>query len=351
MQKLNNPSDPVEKWLSRLAPSSKNIQGFILKKVCKDLETTPGELLELAKTDVNNFLDTVQNYILNLNDISGKYRRLIYATITSFCMHNRIPVPKDPSFHIEGKPKTVKRITPELMRKIFMELSLRDKSIVAVLFSSLMGVGELENFNLYGWQQLRPQLETNIHPIRIEIIGRKRNYDPFYTFISQEACDLLREYLRIHGEPTEGEPIWITSEGKPIQKFHIQENWINTIRCLGLIPKKKGKIGERYGYNLHAVRSLGRTMWHRSGADLTAAEFVMGHKVDKYNYDRLFNLDPDYTKKEYLKAEPYLTILKTPTPSEETQKELDDYKKKMQEMERRLEQMETIFMKRVRVEE
>jgi hypothetical protein len=83
-------------------------------------------------------------------------------------------------------------------------------------------------------------------------------------------------------------------------------------RRIGIIPKQPSKpfdTSVRYGYNLHELRDIAKSLWHESGADLSVCDFCMGHVVDSLGYDKIFTLSPDYAVNEFNKAQSYLNIL------------------------------------------
>jgi hypothetical protein len=49
------------------------------------------------------------------------------------------------------------------------------------------------------------------------------------------------------------------------------------------------------------MRDLLRMLWHRSGADSTIAEFMLGHTIDPLGYNKIYR-DIDYVLSQYKKA-------------------------------------------------
>jgi hypothetical protein len=88
--------------------------------------------------------------------------------------------------------------------------------------------------------------------------------------------------------------------------------WLHQARRIGLIPKKEGKRGCKYGFNPHEMRDIAKSLLHTKakadGFDMDCCEFWLGHTVDPLGYDKFYN-DAEYVRKHYLIAEKYLNIL------------------------------------------
>lgn len=111
----------VNNWLERLSESSRRtaltvisnyFNWFFNQEGFKGLD--PDRLIEMQKESSNKYaqLDALQNYILScLKGRTQSYKRLVYAYVRSFYMHNRAEFPKDPSSKIRGeKPRTIGRL-------------------------------------------------------------------------------------------------------------------------------------------------------------------------------------------------------------------------------------------------
>ncbi len=78
---------------------------------------------------------------------------------------------------------------------------------------------------------------------------------------------------------------------------------------LGLVNRiRNNKSSNRYGKNVHELRDVFRSLWEKSPATYSVAEYVMGHVVDPLGYNKAHR-DENWTRKEYLKAVPYLNII------------------------------------------
>jgi len=182
--------------------------------------------------------------------------------------------------------------------------SLRDRAILTIMFQAGMGIGEFEYFNFHGWLQIKPQLERKEEILRIDFPKRKSNGQPFYSLIGEEGINLLKQYLEERGEIKQKDPIFIGKFGDPIKKENIWYMFNSLAKKVGLIPKlpiNHFDTSNRYGINPHEMRDLFRMLWHRSGADSTIAEFMLGHTIDPLGYNKIYR-DIDYVLSQYKKA-------------------------------------------------
>lgn len=118
--------------------------------------------------------------------------------------------------------------------------------------------------------------------------------------------------------------------------------WLRILRRAGLIPKRKGDHGAKYGYNAHEMRDIAKSLLHTQakadGFDMDCAEFFLGHTVDKLGYDKFYN-DTKYVKKQYLIAEKYLNIISSPPESELVKEQAE----RMKEMEQKVARLTEIL--------
>jgi len=285
-----------------------------------------GLLLRQAEAeDPYVLLDLLQEYVSGL-DRALKGKKVIYTAVRSFFMHNRVELPRDPSFRVRGsKPPVASKVTLRDLVDIVKSANLRDRSIVLVKWQSMLDNERLVYVGRSLTDQILGQIREGAHPVRLEIPGRKSNDRGYYTFIGKDAVDALVAYFeKERGWPKPGEPIWLQKawerkvKGLSITGFGT--TWLRLIRRIGLIPRKKGPVGSHYGYNPHEMRDIAKSLLHthakKDGFDMDCAEFWLGHTVDPLGYDKFYN-DQEYVRKQYLIAEKYLNILSTPPANEQ----------------------------------
>lgn len=182
----------------------------------------------------------------------------------------------------------------------------KHQAIWTIMFQSALDEDCFTRWNNTGLENMLSQLRKKPEgPIRIDISGRKgfKNIKPFYTFIGHDACRLLGLYLRQRGDRPG--PIFSEAGNDSLQK-----QWARTLQRRGYVEKlKNGSTGNRYGYNLHRLRSIFRSRWALSGVDREIAEYMMGHVIDALGYDKSPELDPEFYEEKYVEASKWLNIL------------------------------------------
>ena len=336
-----------DEWLSRHSPAYVSVwRSFERHLTSKGLRW---RVLQGKKpTEIRNVID---DYLIQVSGrLTTKTLKLSNSIIRSFFVYNDLVLPRSKLTLRGGKPMTIARLTPDVLRQIIMAAKPRDQSFLLFKFHSLQDTSRMLWINRQGWTQIKPQLDQGGYrdrnnklwenTVRIDIpLERKGNPKPYFCFIGKEAIEALRKHLSLQGEP---DPvIWRGLESET----GISKMMLRLGRRIGVVPgqPKLGDHGIRYGYNLHEMRDVGKSLWHESGADLLVAELAMGHTVDALGYDKIYTLSPDYAVRQFKIAEPYITLTEVRTTREST--------RDMQELKDRLARLETIYMERIRIKE
>jgi len=358
---LKNPC--VQNWLGRVGKGTATDYLATLHRYYGWLQDHGGpysgkgldELLEMQDKAVGRErygqLERAQAFISSVRS-TARWKALMYSSIRSFYLHNRVELPKDISFKIRGDYVTTE--TDLDLRGFLRVLGAANRVYRAVflaMYGGGMGVGEAVAFS-HRWEEVRGQVESGSKVIRVSLPGRKGNWNvkPFYTLLGRDAADALREYVsRERGPIGEGEAIFLNDQFKPVTEQNIGRAFrsyamkVGVIRpralecpdCGGNLKKfdpghgrrrslrclKCGKVrphtkefflpcNTRYQTHPHEIRSLFRSEWHKSGADPMVAEFFMGHveRIDTNHYNRFYK-DSDYVMEQYRIAAPYLNVL------------------------------------------
>ena len=340
----------MEFWLGRLSPPTAVTNRYHFNRFMRWLRGNGGEFSHFTPDELVEFqieasgreryriLDVVQSYV---NTVKGRHgtKVKVYSTIRSFFMHNRAELPRDGSFHIRGdKPKVVGNLKPEEIRQIILSSNECYRAIFLCMFQGAIDRESFIWWNNYGWPKLKEALKGDSEVIRIDLPGRKnaRNLRPYYTFIGPDAIDALRKWIPLRAK--EASAIFTDQLGKPVSSNAVKQYWDRHLRRLGLVKRVhtgKGRGGGvRYGKNPHEMRDVFRSLWEKSSAKPSVAEFLMGHEVDPLEYNKAFK-DEGWVRREYLKALPYIQIISSGRPFGQVEEdELD----KLRAQVRRLEQ-------------
>lgn len=314
----------VEHWLGRLAPSTARIQRNYFSKFMEWLKEnggafkdyTPDMLIEHQKQADNgssyDVLDVIQLYI---GQCKGRQstKNARYNNVRSFFAHNRCTLPKDPTFKVIStettKPPIRGTLTVDEIKKCVLGSRRAYQAIYLSMFQACMDQECFTFWNLNGYGSLMEQLNQGANIIRIDLPGRKknRNKKPFYTFIGDDAISAIKNWLEVR--PRDAKAIFTNQYGKPVTKQDLKDYWLRQLRRTGIVEHVKGTPNShRTGKNLHEMRDVWRSLWSKSPASNVVAEFMMGHSIDEYGYDKSYR-DVEFYKSEYVKALPYLNIL------------------------------------------
>lgn len=337
------PKDPLAFWLSRLDPDSLTPARSGVNRWLAWLRRRPGfesvtarDMLvrQLQASDSYEVLDLAQEFIGSLVGCKSSKEKTFWA-IRSFFMHNRCALPADPSFRIRGdRPPIEGRLTVPNIVEAYHAATIRYKSIIMFKWQSMLDNSRLIWMNRNKSDEIVRQIQQGIHPVRIDLPGRKENENDtagrFCTFIGKDAIDALVKYFEEErGWPKPKEPIWVQSDGKPLHKPTMEATWLRLLRRMGKIPKRKGPQGSRYGYNLHEMRNVATTYLHVNakgdGLDMDCIRLWCGQvgQIDPLKYDKFYK-DIQYVTDQYKIAEQYLNII-TGKP---TSQRLEDQLKK-----------------------
>ena len=321
----------VKKWLSRVGRKTgrdnfNSFRRWINWLRERGLDYGPDDLLRIQREKGGyEVLDLVQEYVRSL-DLRESSLRRYYASLRSFFLHNRVPLPLDPSFQIRSdKPRVVGRLTVEDFKYFIASSNRLYRAVFMCMFQGGMGLNEVVYWSNNGWESLKSQLDRDVHPVKVDLPGRKsrRNKKPYYTFIGRDARDGLEDYLEVR--PPESKSIFVNQYGRPLTKQIIYLYWLRHMKKIGLIKFQGSSSGNRSGRNPHELRDLFKSRFEKSGASNNASEFFLGHVIDPQEYNKAFR-DVDYARRQYRKALPWLNILsgdpeKVPLDSLEEERE------------------------------
>jgi len=254
-------------------------------------------------------LDLVQEFVSEIPGRAGS-KRVVYSALKSFFMHNRVPLPQDPSFTVRGDlPMVTGGVSVEEFKFALSGCNELYQAVYLCMFQGAMGLGELVYWSDHGWEDLRDQLRLDVNPIKISLPGRKkgRNIRPYYTFIGHDAVEALERWFKVR--PLGAKTIFTNQFDDPLTQDAIHRYWTDHLKKIGII-KVPDVVSPRtrYGKNPHELRDLFRTRWQKSGRAPEVAEFFMGHVIDPLGYNKAMS-DENYTRREYRQASKWLNVI------------------------------------------
>jgi len=338
-----------QNWLSRIGGTTGRDYGYTFQRFMewksenggKFAGMSPDEMIEYQRSRENGdqyeMLDLVQRWVLSMGGRAYKTKHTYYVTLLSFFTHNRAALPKDKSFKVRGdKPRTPSNLRPEHVKEAVLAANPMYGAIITCMIGGGMGISELLEWSNTGWKSLRAQLNEGAGVVKVDLPGRKseKNIRPYFTLIGGDALRLLIHYLG-PDLPEKRKAIFINPLGEPVNETALKRWWLRHLIRLGIVEKEEdGARGTRYGYGLHELRDNFRTLWSQSRANPDVGEFLMGHKLDEYEYNHVYR-DFDYVVGEYSQALPLLNVLSGGFDPERDE-EVNTLQDKVRELEEKL---------------
>lgn len=354
----------VRHWLGRLGSSgSENLRVF--SKFYDEVllnhfaGKSPSEVvdwqIEHANDHKERFLivELAQNWV-NKQSLRYNTKVQMYSRIRSFFNHNRAELPKDDGFTFQSDIAPVQgKLTVDNLRSILLNCDAMYRAVYLLMFQLGLDETGFQHVNLNYGEELVEAVQKNLGVVKVFLPGRKRNRNrkSFYTvFLTKsDSADCLRAYLKATSLRSFN-PLFLNKYGKPLSKrdlrwyFHWHAVKVGIIKqytpsckfCGGETVRmrrdykgKKDQVGYqckecprvswacemdlkmsgvRYGVNPHEMRDLFRSRWRESGAESVVSEYVLGHEIDRNEYDKM-EYTPQHAVNEFRKAIRYLNVL------------------------------------------
>lgn len=308
-----------------MAPSTQYVQGNYFRNWMnwvrvnggKFKDMSPDQLIEYQREADNGsryeLLDLAIDYI-NTNTEAYNTKKSRYGNIRSFFKHNRAELPRESINIQKTSPQVFGTITPEEIKLNIVSSNTPYRTAYLCIFQAAMDQESFTHWNENGFSDLAAQLKENPETVRIVLPGRKgaKNIQPFYTFITKDAIESLKNWLKIRAKlvkkgkiPENSEAIITNQFGEPLSKKGMKSYWFRHLQKNGIISHDSNG---RTGKSIHEMRDTWRSLWSKSPANHTVGEYFMGHQIDSLGYDKSW-IDVEYYREEYLKAAPYLNII------------------------------------------
>lgn len=251
---------------------------------------------------LNRYNSFLQGKNYSSNTLSGHK-----ATVRSFLNFYDIQIPN--SFK-KGKrtrslPENSNRfLKREQVKKILEHTTrVRNKAIVMIMATSGMARAEIRNLRV----RMISIDENNIGTIRLR---REKVDHDYFTFISPEAVEILKEYWsereRANGNLNNDDWAFTTLDfNKQLSEraFHKMFQKIN--EKAGYKPGSKQCLSEIRG---HALRKFFSTTMQRNGMVKDDVDWLLGHVPNHMNLAYFGDAEIERLKKEYIKHLPSITF-------------------------------------------
>jgi len=174
--------------------------------------------------------------------------------------------------------------TPEELQKMLEVANLHEKVIISILATSGVRISTLVGLK---YKHIKQDFEKGIVPCAIYVPAElnKGKYCDYVTFMNEEACKYLREYLDLRRRKGE----IITDESPLIRNLKSDE--IRPMTPEGVssvvrrVMKKAGIVTgneKRYEVRPHSLRKFFKTQLSARGVPPEYVEYMMGHRTSTY---------------------------------------------------------------------
>ena len=283
---------------------------YCLYRLSKYFGKSPDELIREAYESVENLRHhtrLLEEYLLLLKargassgyvDTHAKAMKALYRA-NDLKLELSLPVRNATKYYYRAP-------TPEELQRLLEHGSLREKVIVSMLALGGFRLGTLVRLK---YRHVKRDLEAGKRSIHIHVEAEitKGKYCDYDTFIGNEAVEFLKLYLeqrRRKGEViTDESPLIVTSRSppRPLTEQQIYIVIHRLYKKAGLIREceeiRGPEAGRRYDLRAHSLRKFFRTQLTARGVPTEYVEYMMGHKVSRYN--DIKSLGPDFLRKLY----------------------------------------------------
>ncbi len=352
-------ADPVEKWLGSVAYSqsgSKDTETNYRKHFGRFLsftEKTATEILSEYEAledfkDVrrfrDKFADQIMSWIISLRQegLEDSTIKTMVGAVQSFLKYNRIQIGFIPMArgHVVYHNRD---ITRKEIADILNTCLVRDRAFYVVMAQSGLRPTSLCKLKIKDIEYDRLLREESPVKIDVPLMAAKGKYDHYFSFISSEAIQSLKSYLKTRAVNSESY-LFVKSGtvNEPMTSVGFSAQFNRTVRKL----RKKGVLkfelrkDKPSELRLYSLRKFFRKHAGQAGHDYV--NFWLGH-ISSLGVDlHYITRDPEYHRKLYAeKAAPHLRI-ETKTPSE-TEKQIEDLRKQLDETREKLEERDKQF--------
>jgi integrase len=269
----------VYDWLKNKPFGTQQQYGLRLKAFCEAMDVTPEQFQDL---DPKGAHDLAWEYVSSLIRESPSTAKNTLAALKSFYRNkDGVKLSFDSQrggkhyFNSKRRKKAAFEHVPtkvEMYRIVDMATSMRDKTILLVLFQS--GIRENALCSLrYG--HVKRQLENGKFPLRLritpEIDSKLAGYglDYYDTFLQYEAIEALKQYYEeFHRKGDPDEWLFYSKQGTPMSRQNVWAMVKRAVKRAGFDPKTMW---------VHTIRRAFKKQVRKAPIDDDFKEAIMGH--------------------------------------------------------------------------
>ncbi|MGB9854628.1 MAG: tyrosine-type recombinase/integrase [Candidatus Bathyarchaeales archaeon] len=287
-----------------------------LKSFCDFAGKSPDELVRLSPKEASKLL---QDYVDGLAEkgFSVRYVNVSLAYLKTFFRVNGFKGNREVEVERHHQPSRYRKrseyipTADEIYAMALASGSLRNKALILCLYTS-----GLRNSSLRAllYRDIKDELEAGLEIIKVPVYPEMKKVDPgackgnipYYSFISREAVQTLRQYLeerkKIYGGIADNEPLFI-AESKYIKADIRRQTPVMKKSLEAMVKKAAKKAGiKRWMYVYpHCLRKAFESALRNAGLDIKDQEFLMGHILPGsqdayYDYSKVEELRKKYSQ-------------------------------------------------------
>ena len=323
-----------------------------------NIEMTPDDLIEEARRDTEKTEERLSDFFNWLQGFEvegyrprmkkGKRRKLSYASarqiaysrIQGFYSHNRISFEKGitPS-KVKSQVQDVDEVHPvfvyneemkkieadfSVIRQILGNLSFRDQTITLCLLSTSQDPVDLFNLTV-GFVRDRVKAKQK----RFFWSGNRiKTVEPYKTFFSAEASEMLRQYIeQERRDASDEEKLFVKRNGDPMEVHSFCAILRDVQSKMGLVKAK-----QHSPFRPKRFRHIFRDSSATAGIDIGYTHAFMGHASDISS--GYLNKPQAVLEAQYIRVEPYLSIFRSTL-----EQDIDTINARLKESEEQLDKL------------
>jgi hypothetical protein len=285
-----------ETWLAQLwkdSPQTARGYGAGLRRLLGLMKIDSKTLLRRAERDPK------QTWIMMKEAAKGFPKKSV--SITALYAGRKFLLDHDEYMMLPAAKLKIQKVKPPVNLKWDDANTIADAAsspynmIFRIMLQSGWGIGEFLKFNTpETWKRVKAKLanEPNAECFRFDFSGRKKNNRPFYSLVPMKT---LRECVALEAKKGLSLPMCGRgrngASGPPLDHAHVfsARTYIESAFRTAL---KRAPISDVQGTpGAHELRDVFFTRAIQVGCAESAANFVMGHMIDKLGYNKSSNDD------------------------------------------------------------